>query len=222
MKVSIIVFPGTDCDKATVAAVERSGFTSQLVWHKEKNLPESDLIILPGGSSFEDHLRPGAIAARAPIMQAVVKAADEGRYILGIGNGFQILTEAKLLPGVIRRNRKLTPLKQEVCLLVENNKTVFTGHFSKGQVIRMPIEHNSGCYYLSEEETNILLHKNLVLYYYCNESGDTNKQFNPNGSRRAIAGVMNPKKNILGMMPHPEQEGNDGKMMFDCMFNCIK
>jgi phosphoribosylformylglycinamidine synthase subunit PurQ / glutaminase len=228
VKVSIIVFPGTDCDKSTLEAMKQSGFDPQLVWHKEKELPTSDLIVLPGGSSYEDSLRPGAIASRAPIMKDVIKAAGQGRYVLGVGNGFQILTEAKLLPGVIRKNRRLEPLKQDTSLLVANNKTVFTGHYTKEQIIKMPIAHKSGCYYLSEEETNILLHKDLVLFYYCSENGDTNKSFNPNGSRRAIAGVINPKKNILGMMPHPEQAcssaagSTDGKMMFDCMRNCIK
>jgi phosphoribosylformylglycinamidine synthase len=228
MAASVIVFPGSNCDR-DVAEALRAAFAEPpaMVWHREASLPPSDLIVLPGGFSYGDYLRAGAMAANSPIMADVVRAARRGVPVLGICNGFQILTEAGLLPGVLMRNAGLRFVCREVELRVERADTMFTGGYRRGQVIRIPIAHHDGNYYADVDTLARLRDEGHIVFRYCDREGHISPEANPNGSCDNIAGIVNGAGNVLGMMPHPERladmalGGVDGAPMFTALAGAL-
>jgi len=209
MNSSVIVFPGSNCDRDIAVALEKLQFKNTMVWHKDTTLPKSDLIVVPGGFSYGDYLRSGAIAAKSNILSEVIKAANTGSYVLGICNGFQILTETGLLKGVLLRNKNLKFLGKDIHVKVTNNDNQFCKKYQKDQILKLNIAHNEGNYFTSPDHLKELEDKNLIPFKYCNEKGIINEETNPNGSLNNIAGILNDKKNILGMMPHPERMVDD-------------
>lgn len=206
MNCSVITFPGSNCDHDAMFAAEFTGWKVKNIWHEEKTLPiGTDLVILPGGFSYGDYLRCGAIARFAPIMNDVIKFASQGGYVIGICNGFQILTESKLLPGVLLRNNTLMFRCKNITLKVDNNTTIFTNKYNQNEIINLPIAHGDGCYYADEETINELEAEGRVIFRYANKNGQVIEASNPNGSINNIAGIINDKGNVLGMMPHPER-----------------
>jgi phosphoribosylformylglycinamidine synthase subunit PurQ / glutaminase len=198
VKFAVIVFPGSNCDVDMYHAIkDELGEEVEYVWHDADNLTEFDGILLPGGFSYGDYLRSGAIARFSNVMKAIIQAAEEGKPILGVCNGFQILLEAGLLPGAMRRNNSLKFICRPVKLRVENNETMFTSAYEKGEIITIPIAHGEGNYYCDEETLKKLIENRQIVFRYYNE--------NPNGSLHDIAGIVNEKGNVLGMMPHPER-----------------
>ncbi|NCC21700.1 MAG: phosphoribosylformylglycinamidine synthase subunit PurQ [Alphaproteobacteria bacterium] len=205
MKASIIVFPGTNREKDMAMALERvSGRKPQLVWHKETDLGAPDLIVLPGGFSYGDYLRCGAMAAHSPIMREVIDRAAKGTRVLGVCNGFQMLIETRLLPGALLRNKTLKFICRQTNLRCENGETEFTRKLGKGSVIRVPVAHGEGNYFANGEILRELESEQRIAFRYCDERGETGSSANPNGSTANIAGIFNKRKTILGMMPHPE------------------
>ena len=225
MKSSVIVFPGSNCDRDIKVALEKMQFKNQMIWHKETKLPKSDLIVLPGGFSYGDYLRSGAIAGKSLIIDEVIKSANEGCLILGICNGFQILTETGLLKGTLLRNKNLKFINKDVQIKVTNNETKFTNKYKKEQVLKINIAHNEGNFFTDNNHLQELKDKNLIAFKYCDEEGNINEKSNPNGSLENIAGIYNAKKNILGMMPHPERmvdkliSNTDGINLFSSLLN---
>ena len=206
MNCSVITFPGSNCDHDAMFAAEFAGWKVKNIWHEEKLLPVgTDLVILPGGFSYGDYLRCGAIARFAPIMNNVVKFASQGGYVMGICNGFQILTESKLLPGVLLRNNTLMFRCKNIMLKVDNNTTAFTNKYEANEIITLPIAHGDGCYYADEDTINELEAEGRVVFRYTDKNGNSTGDSNPNGSINNIAGIINDKGNVLGMMPHPER-----------------
>ena len=206
MKVSIVVFPGSNCDRDIAVSLKKfSNKDPFMVWHKETSLPDSDLIVLPGGFSYGDYLRCGSMAANSPITKEVKKSSEKGSAILGICNGFQILTESGLLPGTLIRNQGLSFLCKNTPLKVQNNNSIFTKNYKKNDIINIPIAHNEGNYFASETVIEEIEDKNLIAFRYCDHNGDIDLKTNPNGSRNNIAGIINENGNVLGMMPHPER-----------------
>tara|TARA_Y100000591_G_scaffold275011_1_gene251513 strand:+ start:1362 stop:2039 length:678 start_codon:yes stop_codon:yes gene_type:complete len=205
MKSSVIVFPGSNCDRDIAVALEKMQFKNQMVWHKETKLPKTDLIVIPGGFSYGDYLRSGAIAGKSLIIDEVIKAANSGCLILGICNGFQILTETGLLKGTLLRNKNLKFINKDVHVKVTNNETKFSNKYKKNQVLKINIAHNEGNFFTDQNHLEELLNENLIAFKYCDYNGEINDHSNPNGSLKNIAGIYNLKKNILGMMPHPER-----------------
>ena len=220
MKSSVIVFPGSNCDRDVAVALQRFKIKNQMIWHEENILPKCDLVVLPGGFSYGDYLRTGCIASKSKIIKSVIEHGRKGGLILGICNGFQILIETGLLPGALLRNKKLKFLSKNVFLKVENTDNKFCHHYKKKNIIELPIAHNEGNYFGSNELIKRLEGNDLVAFKYCNKNGEVNKDINPNGSSNNIAGILNEDKNILGMMPHPERlidpllSGEDGSMLF--------
>ncbi len=222
MKSAVIVFPGSNCDRDAVTVLSRISGDSNVikVWHGDTELPNVDLVMLPGGFSYGDYLRSGAMAARSPIMQAVIAHANRGGYVLGVCNGFQILTESGLLDGTLMRNVKQKFLCKNVNLRVETQASQFTQHYKKHQVINIPIAHHDGCYFADNETLKRLEGNDQIAFRYCSESGAVNDQSNPNGSLANIAGIFNTSRKVLGMMPHPERHaesllgGLDGELLF--------
>ena len=227
MKSSVIVFPGSNCDRDVAVALEKFQIKNQMVWHDEINLPKSDLVVLPGGFSYGDYLRTGCIASKSRIINDVIKHAKNGGLVLGICNGFQILIETGLLSGVLLRNKKLRFLSKNVFLKVINVDNKFCLNYKKKYIIELPIAHNEGNYFASKEQIKKLEDKNLVAFKYCDEKGNINKSTNPNGSSNNIAGILNDQKNILGIMPHPERlidpllAGEDGSLMFKSLIKSL-
>ena len=225
MKSSVIVFPGSNCDRDVATALEKLQFKNQMVWHKETKLPKSDLIVLPGGFSYGDYLRSGAIAGKSLIIDEVIRAANSGCLILGICNGFQILTETGLLKGTLLRNKNLKFINKDVHIKVMNNKTRFSNKYKKNQILKINIAHNEGNYFTDTKHLDELNNEDLIAFKYCNEKGDIIYESNPNGSLENIAGIFNSKKNILGMMPHPERmideiiSNTDGVNLFSSLLN---
>ena len=223
MKSSVIVFPGSNCDRDVAVALKKFQIQNQMVWHDETNLPKSDLVILPGGFSYGDYLRSGCIAGKSRIINEVIKHAKRGGLILGICNGFQILIETGLLPGALLRNKKLRFLSKNIFLKVINIENQFCLSYRKKNIIELPIAHNEGNYFVNNKVLKNLEDKNLIAFKYCDEKGNINKDSNPNGSSNNIAGILNSYKNILGMMPHPERlidpilSGEDGSMIFESL-----
>jgi phosphoribosylformylglycinamidine synthase len=222
VKAAVIVFPGSNCDRDVAMALEASlGRPPLMVWHREADFPEVDLIVVPGGFSYGDYLRAGAMAAHSPVVREVVRRAREGVAVLGICNGFQILAETRLLPGVLLRNGGLKFICRDVYLRVEAEETPFTVGYRRGQVIRIPIAHHDGNYFTDRDTLKELLDDDRVAFRYCGPDGEVNDEHNPNGSLESIAGVLNKGRNVLGMMPHPERladphlGGTDGRAMFD-------
>ena len=216
MKAAVIVFPGSNCDRDLADAITKvTGAAPQMVWHAETSLPQGlDFIGIPGGFSYGDYLRSGAMAARSPVMQAVVQAAGEGRTVLGICNGFQVLTETGLLPGALMRNAGLNFVCREVRLEVVNSQSIFTSRYAAGETVTIPVAHHDGNYFADEDTLNRLEGEGRVAFRYAEPV---------NGSARAIAGILNDAGNVLGMMPHPErliedaQGGTDGRRMFEAV-----
>ena len=225
MKSSVIVFPGSNCDRDIDVALKKFQITNQMVWHKESKLPKSDLVILPGGFSFGDYLRTGCIASKSPILKDIINHANKGGLILGICNGFQILIESGLLPGVLLRNKKLKFLSKNIFLKVVNTENKFCSGYKEKNIIKLPIAHNEGNYFANSKTLKYIEDNNLAAFKYSDELGVINKDSNPNGSSNNIAGILNYTKNILGMMPHPERlidpilSGEDGSILFESMIN---
>ena len=225
MKSSVIVFPGSNCDRDIAVALEKMQFKNQMVWHKESKLPKADLIVLPGGFSYGDYLRSGAIAGKSLIIDEVIKAANGGCLILGICNGFQILTETGLLKGTLLRNKNLKFINEDIQIKVINNKTKFSNKYQKDQVLKINIAHNEGNFFTNNNHLEELIENDLIAFKYCDKNGNINKTSNPNGSLNNIAGIYNSKKNILGMMPHPERmvdeliSNTDGVNLFSSLLN---
>ena len=208
MRFAIIVFPGTWSDHDCHYVLQNVlGQEADLVWHRQARLSSYDCIVLPGGFSYGDYLRCGAIARFSPAMEAVARHAEQGKPVIGICNGFQILCESGLLPGVLTRNESLQYRCQWVNLRVENNATPFTNACRQGQVLRVPISHGEGRYYADSETLEQLEANNQVVFRYCTPEGTVSPEANPNGSLGNIAGIMNERGNVLGMMPHPERAG---------------
>ncbi len=228
MKAAVIVFPGSNCDRDVAVALEASmGSAPVMHWHRDAELPEVDLIVVPGGFSYGDYLRSGAMAAHSPAMRAVKESADKGVHVLGICNGFQILTEAGLLPGALMRNAGLRFVCKDVFLKVENAATPFTRGYEAGRVIRIPVAHHDGNYFADDDTLKAIEDGGQVAFRYCDATGAVTEDANPNGSRHNIAGITNARGNVLGMMPHPERlaeallGGTDGKPMFDALVEAL-
>ena len=220
MKSSVIVFPGSNCDRDVAVALEKFQIINQMVWHDEVSLPKCDLVVLPGGFSYGDYLRTGCIASKSKIINAVIEHGKKGGLILGICNGFQILIETELLPGALLRNKKLKFLSKNVFLKVINTDNKFCSKYKDKEIIELPIAHNEGNYFGNSDLIKKLENDNLIAFKYCDSDGKIEKDSNPNGSLNNIAGILNKKKNILGMMPHPERlidpllSGEDGSILF--------
>jgi phosphoribosylformylglycinamidine synthase I len=220
MKAAVIVFPGSNCDRDLAVAIRDIGGTAPaMVWHGDSELPEGlDLIGVPGGFSYGDYLRSGAMAARSPIMRAVADAAERGVAVLGVCNGFQVLTEAGMLPGALMRNAGIDFVCRDVPLVVENADSMFTGRYAKGQTISVPVAHHDGNYFADDATLDRLEGEGRVAFRY----GEP-----VNGSARNIAGVLNAKGNVLGMMPHPERRietahgGSDGRVLFEGLLGLV-
>ena len=224
MQTGIILFPGINRERDMILAVRQSfGTAPRIIWHKETSLENLDLVIIPGGFSFGDYLRCGAMAAHSPIMRAVKAHADKGGYILGVCNGFQILTEAGILPGALLRNASLRFLASDCHLRVERADTAFTRHYQPGQTFRSVLAHGDGNYYADDATLDRLEAENLVALRYATKTGDLTPDANPNGSARSIAGILSPNLRVLGLMPHPEDlvdplmGGTDGKPLFEAL-----
>ena len=209
MKAAIIVFPGSNCDRDIAVSFRNvAKIEPKMVWHKETHIPDCNIIIVPGGFSFGDYLRCGSIAANSPIMREVIKKSQEGFPIIGICNGFQILTETRLLPGTLIRNNCLSFICKTTKLSVVNNRTYFSQKYLESQIIDIPIAHNEGNYFADDEIIKELEDNNQIAFKYCDEDGNFSNDANPNGSLKNIAGIINKKGNVLGMMPHPERATN--------------
>lgn len=224
MRFGIIVFPGSNCDHDCHYVTE--GILKEptvMIWHKETTLPDVDALIIPGGFSYGDYLRAGAIARFSPVMRAVVDFAARGGYVLGICNGFQILVEAGLLPWALRRNRSLKFICKSVFVRVENHQTPFTSLYRPGQVLSLPIAHAEGNYYIDQSGLARLKERNQIIFRYVTKEGAFSEEANPNGSIDHIAGLCNETGNVLGMMPHPERVsdpvlgGEDGIPLFESL-----
>lgn len=228
MQAGVIVFPGSNCDRDVAEAIAAvTGRPTRMVWHRETELPPLDLIVVPGGFSYGDYLRAGAIAAHSPVMQAVTARAAAGVLVLGICNGFQILTEAGLLEGVLLRNAGLSFVCRDVWLRVEAAATPFTRGYQPGQVVRMPIAHNEGNFHADTATVERLFAENRVAFTYATADGRVTAAANPNGAVGNIAGIVNRGGNVLGLMPHPERladpllGGTDGRAMFEGLLAAV-
>ena len=205
MKIGVITFPGSNCDEDAVLAIERVGATAVRLWHKAHDLEGVDLVILPGGFSYGDYLRAGAIARFSPIMQEVIAHAMAGRPVIGICNGFQIACEAGLLPGALLRNDSLKFVSDMVRLRVENTETMFTNRYAAGQLLRIPVAHGDGRYTADADVLARLEGEGRVLFRYVNAAGQPSNDANPNGAMHDIAGIISAEGHVLGLMPHPER-----------------
>jgi len=221
MKSAVVVFPASNCDRDAATALEQlTGNKTHMVWHQDSEIPDVDLIVLPGGFSYGDYLRCGAMANQSNVMRAVKAHAEKGGAVIGICNGFQVLTEAHLLPGALMRNADLKFVCRPVTLEVEETQSAFTRKYQKGQTVSFPVAHGEGNYVADEETLNRLENENRVVFRYA--GGD-----NPNGSARNIAGILNEKRNVLGLMPHPERVvdpllgGTDGKALFQSLIESL-
>ena len=228
MRAAVIVFPGSNCDRdAAVALTRLTGRPPAMIWHRDTELPKLDLIVVPGGFSYGDYLRCGAMAARSPVMREVVTRAETGVAVLGICNGFQILTEAGLLPGALMRNADLRFICRRVHLRVEATDTAFTRRYKKGQVVAFPIAHMEGNYFAAPDVLARLDGEGRVAFRYASPDGRIDPAHNPNGSLKAIAGIVNERRNVLGLMPHPERSADpllgstDGVALFESLIEAV-
>jgi len=227
MKFGVVIFPGSNCDKDIILAIERT-INQEVVelWHKETDLKNCDVIFLPGGFLYGDYLRSGAIAKFSPIMSKVIEFANNGGYLVGICNGFQILTESGLLPGALLHNTNNKFICKNIFLKIENNKTLITNQYN-GQAIKIPIAHGEGRFFADEKTIKELEENNQIIFRYCNKNGEISESSNPNGSLSNIAGICNKEKNVFGMMPHPERAADhllnntDGVNLFKSILNYI-
>jgi phosphoribosylformylglycinamidine synthase len=223
MKSHVIVFPGSNCDRDIAVSIKNiSGNTPEMVWHKDTSIDTSDLIVVPGGFSYGDYLRCGAIASTSPIMNDVVKKANDGVPVIGICNGFQILIESSLLDGALMRNESLSFICKDIFIKSKNNSSIFTKNTN---IAKMPIAHNEGNYFVSSDQLKKIQDNEQIAFQYCDQNGNVDNASNPNGSLKNIAGVLNKQKNVLGMMPHPERAAekilgcDDGKSIFESFIN---
>jgi len=228
MKSAVIIFPGSNCDRDMMVAIERiTGAAPEPVWHRESELPEVDFIGLPGGFTYGDYLRPGAIAARSPILKAVKQRAEAGVPVLGVCNGFQLLTELGLLPGALIRNAGLTFVCRDCRLKVETTDSPFLRRYRAGEILRIPVAHHDGNYRADAETLARLEGEGRIAFRYVDESGAVTAEANPNGSAGGIAGLLNGRGNVLGMMPHPERMiepahgGTDGRRLFESLMTAL-
>ena len=228
MNFAVLQFPASNCDQDAVHAIRLLGHNASFVWHKESTLGNADAVIAPGGFSYGDYLRCGAIAKFSPVMGAVKQFAENGGLVLGICNGFQVLTEAGLLPGAIIRNRDLQFHCEHVFLKTVTTDSPFTSRIPAGKLLRVPIAHGEGCYFADEETLAKLKANNQVLWHYCDASGNLTDKANPNGSLLNIAGVCNERRNVAGLMPHPERAcepllgSDDGKWIFGSIIAALE
>ncbi len=229
MKFGVIVFPGSNCDHDAYHVVSKHvGQPVDFIWHRETDLSSYDAVIVPGGFSYGDYLRAGALAHFSPVIKAVKEFAKKGKFVFGVCNGFQILCESGLLPGALMRNRGLHFICQHVNIRVENDKTPYTSELRKGEVLSIPIAHAEGNYVCDEKTLAELENNNQIIFRYCDETGDLSDLSNPNGSLNNIAGISNKDGNILGMMPHPERAceeligSNDGRDIFRSLTKTIE
>ena len=223
MKACVIVFPGSNCDRDVKVALEKFQINTSMIWHQETSLPQTDLVVLPGGFSYGDYLRCGSMASKSKVMYEVIKHAKKGGFLFGICNGFQILTETNLLPGALLRNNKLKFICKDVFVKTVNNRIPFTKKIPDQKVLSIPIAHNEGNYFANEDQIKELQDNQQIVFQYCDKQGNISLANNPNGSLLNIAGITNKHKNILGMMPHPERVidtllgGIDGEGIFQSL-----
>jgi phosphoribosylformylglycinamidine synthase len=228
MKFAIVVFPGSNCDHdAYHAAKHVLGQEAEFVWHKDSSLKGAEVVILPGGFSYGDYLRTGAVARFSPVMRSVEEFVRQGGPVLGVCNGFQVLLEAGLLPGAMLRNRDLKFHCEHICVRVEQTDTPFTSRATPGQILRLPIAHGEGNYYAEPATLDRLEAERRVIFRYCTPGGDVTDASNPNGSARNIAGICNETRNVVGLMPHPERAcepvlgSADGLVMFESVISAL-
>jgi phosphoribosylformylglycinamidine synthase subunit PurQ / glutaminase len=227
MKSSVITFPGSNCDRDMDVALKKFGFKNKMVWHNDVEIPKSDLVVLPGGFSYGDYLRCGSMASKSKIMNSVINFAKSGGLVLGVCNGFQILVEAGLVPGVLLRNKYLEFICKNVFVKIKNKENKYFRNLDK-DILELHIAHNEGNYFCTKDQLKEINDNEQIAIYYCNENGDIKEQYNPNGSIKNIAGVFNKEKNVLGMMPHPERmidislSGEDGSKFFNNLINNLK
>lgn len=227
MNFAVLQFPASNCDQDAVHALHHLGHNARLLWHKEHSLGDADAVIVPGGFSYGDYLRCGAIARFSPVMQAVKQFADNGGFVLGICNGFQVLTEAHLLPGALVRNRDLQFHCEYIFLKTATADSPFTNRIPAGKLLRVPIAHGEGCYFAEEETLAKLKANNQILWHYCDAKGELTERANPNGSLQNIAGICNERRNVAGLMPHPERAcelalgSDDGRLVFESLFAAL-
>jgi len=227
MKSSVIIFPGSNCDRDMDVALKKFGFKNQMIWHNDNSIPKSDLIVLPGGFSYGDYLRCGSIASKSNIIKSVIEFANSGGLVLGICNGFQILTETGLLPGILQQNKYLNFICKNVYVKVKDKKNKYFYNIKK-EILKLHIAHNEGNYFCSKDEIKSLEDNKQIAVTYCNQEGMENDENNPNGALKNIAGIFNENKNVLGMMPHPERmidnylSGEDGSLFFENLLGNFK
>jgi len=226
MKSSVIIFPGSNCDRDMDVALKKFGFKNQMIWHNDIDLPKNDLVVLPGGFSYGDYLRCGSIAAKSKIIHSVINYINSGGLVLGICNGFQILIETGLLPGALLRNKYLEFICKNVFVKIKNENSYFKN--IKKETLELHIAHNEGNYFCSNNQMKEIEDNNQIALFYCNKNGEVSEKFNPNGASKSIAGIFNKEKNILGMMPHPERmvenslSGEDGSLFFENLINNLQ
>ena len=227
MKSSVITFPGSNCDRDMDVALNKFGFKNTMVWHNDSLIPKCDLIVLPGGFSYGDYLRCGSIASKSKIIKSVIEFANSGGLVLGICNGFQILTETGLLPGILQQNKYLNFICKNVFVKIKDKKNKYFNSINK-DILELHIAHNEGNFFCTKEELKSLEDNNQIAVTYCNSDGVENDKTNPNGALKNIAGIFNKNKNVLGMMPHPERmidkylSGEDGSLFFENLLNNLK
>jgi phosphoribosylformylglycinamidine synthase subunit PurQ / glutaminase len=229
MNFAVLQFPASNCDQDVIHAFGNVlGHSARYVWHKENSLGDADAVIVPGGFSYGDYLRCGAIARFSPVMQAVKQFADNGGLVIGICNGFQVLTEAGLLPGALVRNRDLQFHCEHIFLKTATPDSPFTNKIPAGKILKLPIAHGEGCFYADKETLDRLVAHRQVLWQYCDADGNLTDTANPNGSLLNIAGICNESRNVAGMMPHPERAseeilgGDDGRMVLESMIHTLQ
>jgi len=227
MNSSVITFPGSNCDRDMDVALKKFGFKNKMVWHDDIELPKSDLVVLPGGFSYGDYLRCGSMASKSKIMKSVINFAKGGGKVMGICNGFQILVEAGLLPGVLLRNKYLEFICKNIFVKINDSNSPYFKNINK-DTLKLHIAHNEGNYFCTKEQIKEIDDNNQVALFYSDKDGNINDANNPNGSMKNIAGIFNKEKNILGMMPHPERmidsmlSGEDGSIFFENLINNLK
>ena len=227
MKSSVIIFPGSNCDRDMDVALKKFGFKNQMIWHNDNSIPKSDLIVLPGGFSYGDYLRCGSIASKSKIIKSVIDFANSGGLVLGVCNGFQILTETGLLPGILQQNKYLNFICKNVFVKVKDKQNKYFKDIKK-DILELHIAHNEGNYFCTSDELKLIQDNSQIAVKYCDANGKSNEVSNPNGALDNIAGIFNKKKNILGMMPHPERmidkylSGEDGSLFFENLLGNLK
>ena len=227
MNSSVIIFPGSNCDRDMDVALKKFGFKNKMVWHNDAELPKSDLVVLPGGFSYGDYLRCGSMASKSKIVDSVIKFAKSGGLLMGVCNGFQILTETELLPGALLRNKYSEFICKNVFVKINNLENSYFKNIKK-DILELHIAHNEGNFFCSDEQMKEINDNNQIAIFYCSKKGEVNDNSNPNGAIKNIAGILNKQKNILGMMPHPERmidaylSGDDGSIFFQNLISNLK